>query len=39
MSFRNDKEIVLEAVKQDKLSLCYASIDLQNDEDVILATK
>ncbi len=34
--FRNDKEVVIEAVKQDGLTLYYASDDLQDDKEVVI---
>ena len=34
---KNDKDIVLAAVKQNSLALKYASYELKNDKDIILA--
>ena len=34
---KNDKEVVLAAVKQDGYSLAHASDDLANDKEVVLA--
>ncbi len=34
--FRNDKEVVLEAVKKDSYALQYASDELKNDKEVVL---
>ena len=36
-SFKNDKKIVLEALKQDGRALQYVSEELRNDEEIVLA--
>ena len=33
--YKKEKKVVLDAVKQDELALEYASIELQNDKEII----
>ena len=37
MSFRSDREIVLEAVKSDMNALCYVSDEFRSDREIVLA--